>query len=184
MGMIKPLIYSIKEMFRRPKTIKYPYEKRDIAPRTRNMFTLDRDTCAHCGLCAKMCPNHVLRMVEGFPWADYRSCSYCTICMDACPKGSLQRIHIQEHGLVKASIDDFYMELLNPDGTAPGSHGATASSPKGDANSPDSETVSDENSSASSGSDTGSDETENDPSRKGSGDPESGTVDGAGGGSR
>ena len=117
MGLIKPLLYTLKELFRRPKTVKYPYEKRDISPRVRNIHTLNRDTCQHCGICARMCPNNVLKMVDGYPTADYRYCSFCGICLDACPTGSIQMMHVQEHRLVRAKDTDLYMPLLNPDGT-------------------------------------------------------------------
>lgn len=117
MGLIKPLLYTLRELFKRPMTVKYPYEKRDISPRVRNIHTLDRDTCQHCGICARMCPNNVLKMVDGFPTADYRYCSFCGICVDACPTGSIQMIHLQEHKLVRADDKDLYMQLLNPDGT-------------------------------------------------------------------
>ncbi len=116
MGLIKPLLYTLKELFRRPKTVKYPYEKRDISPRVRNIHTLNRDTCQHCGICARMCPNNVLKMVDGYPTADYRYCSFCGICLDACPTGSIQMIHTQEHNLVRANDTDLYMPLLNPVG--------------------------------------------------------------------
>ncbi len=117
MGLIKPLLYTLRELFKRPITVKYPYEKRDISPRVRNIHTLDRDTCQHCGICARMCPNNVLKMVDGYPTADYRYCSFCGICLDACPTGSIQMIHTQEHNIVRAYQKDLYMELLSPDGT-------------------------------------------------------------------
>jgi len=117
MGLIKPLLYTLRELFRKPVTVKYPYEKRDISPRVRNIHTLNRETCQHCGICARMCPNNVLKMKDGYPTADYSRCSFCGICLDACPTGSIQMIHTQEHNIVRAHSEDLYMELLNPDGT-------------------------------------------------------------------
>jgi len=93
---------SIGFLFKKPKTLRYPFEQKDPAPRYRGFHLNDWDKCTGCGNCADICPNVAIEMVEieGLepkpgeknerPRLDYGRCCYCGLCVDICPPGSLR----------------------------------------------------------------------------------------------
>ncbi len=91
-----------KNLFKRPMTVLFPAEKIDIPPRNRAKHTFDIDTCKSCSLCANICPNKAIEMVEvnddklkekypkKYPQIDLGKCCFCALCQDICPTGSLK----------------------------------------------------------------------------------------------
>ena len=58
---VSGLFMAIKEMFRKSKTINYPFEKGPISPRMRGEHALRRypsgeERCIACKLCEAVCP--------------------------------------------------------------------------------------------------------------------------------
>ncbi len=106
--MAKPSLLSpfraIKYFFKKPKTLKYPFEGKEPALRYRGFHLNDWDKCTGCGNCADICPNKAIEMVkitelesnptEGKknerPRLDYGRCCFCGLCVDICPAGSLR----------------------------------------------------------------------------------------------
>jgi glutamate synthase (NADPH) small chain len=106
--MAKPSLLSplraIKYFFKKPKTLKYPFEKKEPALRYRGFHMNDWDKCTGCGNCADICPNQAIEMVEipGLesnpskgrksvrPQLDYGRCCFCGLCVDVCPTGALR----------------------------------------------------------------------------------------------
>jgi len=95
---------AVKYLFRKPKTLRYPFEKKEPALRYRGFHLNDWDKCTGCGNCAYICPNEASEMVkipeitpkpsEGMknerPKLDYGRCCFCGLCVDICPAGSLR----------------------------------------------------------------------------------------------
>jgi glutamate synthase (NADPH/NADH) small chain len=93
---------AIKYLFAKPKTLRYPFEKKEPALRYRGFHTNDWDKCTGCGNCADICPNQAIKMVEipvleskpgeknERPQLDYGRCCFCGLCIDICPPGSLK----------------------------------------------------------------------------------------------
>ncbi len=95
---------AIKFLWKRPKTLRYPFEKKEPALRYRGFHLNDWDKCTGCGNCADICPNEAIEMVEipelktkpaeGIknerPKLDYGRCCFCGLCVDICPPGSLR----------------------------------------------------------------------------------------------
>jgi len=93
---------SAKFLFKKPKTLRYPFELKEPAARYRGFHLNDWDTCTGCGNCADICPNEAITMVEipdleskpgqknERPKLDYGRCCFCGLCVDICPPGCLR----------------------------------------------------------------------------------------------
>src|SRR4029078_7003733 len=105
------VIITIKHLFRRKATVRYPETKREVSAVWRGQHVLKRDEhgaerCTACGLCAVACPAEALTMTaaerkkgeEGL----YREekyalvyeinmlrCIFCGLCEEACPKEAI-----------------------------------------------------------------------------------------------
>ena len=97
---ISGLYMALKEMFRKSKTINYPFEKGPISPRMRGEHALRRypngeERCIACKLCEAICPAQAIK-IEAEPRQDgsrrttrydidMTKCIYCGFCAEACP---------------------------------------------------------------------------------------------------
>ena len=97
---ISGLCMAIKELFRKSKTINYPFEKGPISPRMRGEHALRRypngeERCIACKLCEAVCPAQAIT-IEAEPRddgsrrttrydIDMTKCIYCGFCQEACP---------------------------------------------------------------------------------------------------
>jgi glutamate synthase (NADPH/NADH) small chain len=95
---------AIKFLWKKPKTLRYPFELKEPALRYRGFHLNDWDKCTGCGNCADICPNQAIEMVKipelkpkpekGIknerPKLDYGRCCFCGLCVDICPPGSLR----------------------------------------------------------------------------------------------
>jgi glutamate synthase (NADPH/NADH) small chain len=100
-SILSPL-KSVGFLFKKPKTLRYPFELKEPAQRYRGFHLNDWDKCTGCGNCADICPNEAIDMVEiaGLepkpgeknerPQLDYGRCCFCGLCVDICPPGSLR----------------------------------------------------------------------------------------------
>ena len=103
-GSILNPFKAVRFLFRKPKTLRYPFEPKEPAQRYRGFHLNDWDKCTGCGNCADICPNEAITMVEmpeikskpeeGIknerPKIDYGRCCFCGLCVDICPPGSLR----------------------------------------------------------------------------------------------
>jgi len=95
---------AISFLFKKPRTLRYPFEPKEPALRYRGFHLNDWDKCTGCGNCADICPNVAIEMVEipeleskpdqGMknerPKLDYGRCCFCGLCVDICPPGCLR----------------------------------------------------------------------------------------------
>lgn len=110
-AILKGMWITFTHIFKRTPTVKYPEQKREIAPVYRGQHVLKRDEagaerCTACGLCAVACPAEAITMEaaerkkgeEGL----YREekyaavyeinmlrCIFCGLCEEACPKEAI-----------------------------------------------------------------------------------------------
>ncbi|WP_048149175.1 NADH-quinone oxidoreductase subunit NuoI [Palaeococcus ferrophilus] len=97
-SFLKPWM-SIKYLFKKPVTIKIPYESLEPAKDYRGFHTLNWKTCIGCNMCGQICPARAIEMtwieVDGkvekrpHPKVDYGRCTFCQFCVDVCPTNAL-----------------------------------------------------------------------------------------------
>ena len=97
---IKAIIIAITEIFKKKKTINYPFEKGSISPRFRGEHALRRypngeERCIACKLCEAVCPAQAItieseekddgsRKTTRYD-IDMLKCIYCGLCEESCP---------------------------------------------------------------------------------------------------
>ena len=97
---IKSLGIAFKEIFKKKKTINYPFEKGSISPRFRGEHALRRypngeERCIACKLCEAVCPAQAITIeseerTDGSRKTtrydiDMLKCIYCGLCEESCP---------------------------------------------------------------------------------------------------
>ena len=97
---VKAIILAIREIFRKKKTLNYPFEKGKISSRFRGEHALRRypngeERCIACKLCEAVCPAQAItieseersdgsRKTTRYD-IDMIKCIYCGLCEESCP---------------------------------------------------------------------------------------------------
>ena len=140
MEMLKGLGTTLREFGKKPTTVSYPEEKRDLPARFRGRHVLHRyenglERCVGCFLCAGACPADAIyieaaenseeqRVSPGERYArvfdvNLLRCIFCGYCEQACPTGAITLERIYE--LASTHPEDLVYhkeQLLEPVGSA------------------------------------------------------------------
>jgi NADH-quinone oxidoreductase subunit I len=116
-AILNGLRLTLAHFFKKPVTVFYPEQKREVYPRFRGMLALSLDDdgfekCVGCGLCARVCPSDaiVVDAAETDPETPYSRaeryardyvvdigrCIFCGYCVDACPTEALSMTPVYE----------------------------------------------------------------------------------------
>jgi NADH-quinone oxidoreductase subunit I len=105
---------TIREMFHRPITVRYPEEKPPFERGSRGVPVLKVNeqsgllNCVACGLCERSCPPSCIEIVQAVdasgkkkPWPetfnlDLSHCMVCNLCVEACPFDALEMADVVE----------------------------------------------------------------------------------------
>ena len=89
MGVFKLAGMTLKSLFTKAPTRKYPYETREPFERSRgSVEMLDIKSCIYCGMCVRKCPANSIEVDKANEtWTHYPyKCIACDACVAACPK--------------------------------------------------------------------------------------------------
>lgn len=77
----------LRNLFRRPATVKYPRVKVEPPEGYRGKPTIDREKCIHCWLCIRACPDQAIGIDKETktPSIWLGRCTFCGECAEACP---------------------------------------------------------------------------------------------------
>lgn len=100
LGIAKGLFITLRHLFRRPFTVQYPEEVRQVPPRARTNLLWFDERCTGCSTCAQACPDGCI-LVATSPREDgslnkdryeidFRLCMFCGLCVEACPYEAIQ----------------------------------------------------------------------------------------------
>lgn len=125
LGLLNGLRISMRNLFRGPITVKYPYEKLDLPERARwAVAPLYDETgaprCTACMTCVRTCPNAILDLdvttredkskhIDRFRY-DIGACMMCGLCVENCPFSAIEMSH--EYELARTDRDELVIDLL------------------------------------------------------------------------
>ncbi|MHA1594028.1 MAG: 4Fe-4S binding protein [Candidatus Baldrarchaeia archaeon] len=112
----RTIIETIKALFKRPFTIKYPYEPSPAPEGFRGKPEVDPEKCIGCGACARVCS------AEGITIEDkgaertisyfYGKCTFCARCEEVCPAEAVKLS--REFELSDYDKSAFYVKVTVP----------------------------------------------------------------------
>lgn len=104
--MIRALLTALRQLARRPNTQEYPTQRPAMPARYRGRHIFFDELCIGCSLCAKVCPNNTIVMLERpeqtdpklrhRPIIDLNRCIFCGYCAEVCPAKCLFMGHAFE----------------------------------------------------------------------------------------
>jgi len=107
------LLTSIKNLFSKPATVRYPMEPSPPPPAYRGKIVYNKELCIFCTRCEMVCPPGAIKFTyepdgsKEFHYNPYL-CIYCGECVRACPKqGCLVQVEDPTPPATPATMPDW-----------------------------------------------------------------------------
>jgi len=91
----KMLPFIMRMLVKKPATVLYPYEKREMPEKFRGKLEFDKEKCIGCKICMRNCPSEAIA-IDKIADKQFKAevfldrCLFCGQCTDSCPKGALK----------------------------------------------------------------------------------------------
>ena len=91
MGVFKLGKMTFGSLFKKPETVKYPFETKPQPVGLKGHICVDVESCILCGMCARSCPTNSITVDKpaAFWEINRYSCIQCGYCVTVCPKKCL-----------------------------------------------------------------------------------------------
>ena len=91
MGAFKLGKMTFGSLFKKPETVKYPFEKKEQPKGLKGHIVIDVDTCILCGMCDRSCATDCISVDKKQRYWEINpfQCIQCGYCITVCPKNSL-----------------------------------------------------------------------------------------------
>lgn len=89
--MLNAILKNIKNIFSKPVTCNYPFEKAKTKAKYRGLIKYNEEECIFCDKCENVCPPNAIiftQALDGAKEYNYNPylCIYCSECVRECPK--------------------------------------------------------------------------------------------------
>lgn len=85
---------GLRHLLHKPYTLKFPQQRYAVEKGFRGRHLLHLDRCTGCGICAWICPEKCITIVQRgdrwYPEYFYGRCCFCHFCTDYCPEFALE----------------------------------------------------------------------------------------------
>jgi ech hydrogenase subunit F len=118
MSMLKS---TLKNLFSRPVTVRYPYVKADIPENNRGRVVWDMQKCIWCRLCEKNCPTLAITTdkVHKTQTIVRARCIACRTCADVCPTNTItmepkysDAVYLREKHVYSTELKPFEYKVI------------------------------------------------------------------------
>ena len=91
MGSFKLGGMTLGSIFKKPETVLYPFEKKEMPKGLKGHIVIDENSCILCGICQKTCSAGAITIDKASrQWViNPFQCVQCSACVYACPKDCL-----------------------------------------------------------------------------------------------
>ena len=94
--LVQGLALTLRIMFRKKATVRYPEEKTPLSPRFRGMHALmcdenGKERCIGCKLCYSKCPQKCIDISTKPIVIQQEHCLHCGNCYETCPARAIER---------------------------------------------------------------------------------------------